>query len=164
MALVLGGVVLLAYFISSYSSAREGLEVLGQTLTNPLGPLSEAGPYAPMSHSVGGNAQPTEALQSRHPSSASTYNSSVLSSAELLPKGELGASWASVNPESMGDLKGQNFLDAGYHASTAVSGVSQSNRNPSYDVRAETPNPQKVVGPWNESTITPSPFKRGIPV
>ena len=48
LALVLGGVVVLAYLISSYSSVKgkltEGLEVLGQTLTTPTGPLADGGP------------------------------------------------------------------------------------------------------------------------
>jgi hypothetical protein len=166
LALVLGGVVVLAYLISSYSSTKgkvaEGLEAHGQTLTTPTGPLADAGPYAPMEHSAGGNAQPTEVLQARHPASQSTYTSSTLSAGELLPKGEMGASWAAVNPSSMSDLKGQNFLDAGYHTNTVIAGVSQTNRNASWDVRSEQPNPQTPVGPFLNTTIESNPFKRGL--
>jgi hypothetical protein len=111
---------------------------------------------------VGGNAQPSETVQGRHPSSSSTYSDSTLSAAELLPKGEIGASWAAVNPASMGDLKGQNFLDAGHHTNTAVTGVSQTNRNASWDIRSEAPNPQVKVGPFSNSTIEANPFKRGL--
>ena len=166
LALVLGGVVVLAYLISSYSSVKgkltEGLEVLGQTLTTPTGPLADGGPLAPMSYSAGGNAQPSEALQGRHPASQSTYTSSTLSAGELLPTGEMGASWAAVNPSSMSDLKGQNFLDAGYHTNTVIAGVSQTNRNASWDVRSEQPNPQAPVGPFLNTTIESNPFKRGL--
>ena len=166
LALVLGGVVALAYLISSYSSVKgkvaEGLEVMGQTLTTPAGPLADAGPYDRMSYSAGGNAQPTESLQDRHPASQSTYTSSTLSAGELLPKGEMGASWAAVNPSSMSDLKGQNFLDAGYHTNTVIAGVSQTNRNASWDVRSEQPNPQAPVGPFLNTTIEANPFKRGL--
>jgi len=166
LALVLGGVVALAYLISSYSSVKgkvsEGLESMGQTLTSPSGPLSDAGPYDRMQYSAGGNAQPTEDLQARHPASQSTYTSSSLTANELLPSGEMGASWAAVNPSSMSDLKGQNFLDAGYHTNTVIAGVSQTNRNASWDVRSEQPNPQAAVGPFLNTTIESNPFKRGL--
>ena len=166
LALVLGGIVALAYLISSYSSVKgrvsEGLESMGQTLTSPTGPLADAGPYDRMSHSARGNAQPTESLQARHPASQSTYNTSTLSANELLPSGEMGASWAAVNPSSMSDMKGQNFLDAGYHTNTVIAGVSQTNRNASWDVRSEQPNPQAAVGPFLNTTIESNPFKRGL--
>jgi hypothetical protein len=67
-----------------------------------------------------------------------------------------------LNPASMGDLKGQNFLDAGYHTNTAVAGVTQTNRNASWDVRSEQPNPQTKVGPFLNTTIESNPFKRGL--
>jgi hypothetical protein len=163
LALVLGGVVVLAYLISSYSSAKgvvgEGLE---SPATGSTAPLSDSGPSGASEHSLGGNAQPAEAVQGRHPSSAATYNESTLSAAELLPKGQVGASWAAVNPSGAGDIKGQNFLDAGYHTNTAVAGVSQTNRNASWDVRSEQPNPQGSVGPFLNTTIESNPFKRGL--
>jgi hypothetical protein len=126
------------------------------------GPLSDSGPYGNPPASGGGNAQPTEQLQGRHPASQSTYTENTLSASELLPKGEIGASWAAVNPAAVGDLKGQNFLDAGYHTNTAIAGVSQTNRNASWDIRSENPNPQGKVGPFLNTTIAPNPFKRGL--
>jgi len=163
LALVLGGVVILAYLISSYSSAKgvvgEGLE---SPATGSTAPLSDAGPVGVSSHSLGGNSQPAESLQSRHPSSTATYSETTLSAKELLPKGQVGASWAAVNPQGANDIKGQNFLDAGYHTNTAISGVSQTNRNASWDVRSETPNPQGPVGPFLNTTIESNPFKRGL--
>ena len=165
LALALGGIVLVAYLISNYSTTKtmlgEGMEQLKDSLGS-TGPLADGGPYGKMPHSKGGNQQPSETMQGRHPSSQSTYSDSTLSAAELLPKGEIGASWAAVNPSSMGDLKGQNFLDAGYHTNTAVAGVSQTNRNASWDVRSETPNPQTKVGPFLNTTIEVNPFKRGL--
>jgi hypothetical protein len=62
----------------------------------------------------------------------------------------------------MADLKGQNFLQAGYHTNTALAGVSQTNRNASWDVRSEQPNPQGSVGPFLNTTIEANPFKRGL--
>jgi hypothetical protein len=165
LALVLGGVVLVAYLMSSYSSGKgvvgEGLEQVTGAL-GVQGPLSDSGPYGTASGSRGGNEQPVESVQGRHPASQSTYSDTKLSTSELLPKGELGASWAAVNPSSMGDLAGQNFLDAGYHTNTAIAGVSQTNRNASWDVRSEPPNPQSKIGPFLNTTIEPNPFKRGL--
>jgi hypothetical protein len=101
-------------------------------------------------------------MQSRHPASKSTYSQNTLSAGELLPNGEIGASWAAVNPAAVGDLSGQNFLDAGYHTNTAIAGVSQTNRNASWDIRSEDPNPQVKVGPFSNTTIAPNPFNRGL--
>jgi hypothetical protein len=104
-------------------------------------------------------------MQGRTPSSTQTYTTSTLSASELLPKGGLGASLEAVNPSSASDLEGQNFLQAGgFQATTNVIGIAQTNRNASYDLRSETPNPQVKVGPFLNTTIDPDPFKstRGL--
>jgi hypothetical protein len=157
---------LVLYLMNTYSSSKS---VTGESMMDKLsgslgssGPKSEMGPYGDSKHDMGGNAQPTEALQSRQPTGQSTYSESTLSASELLPKGEIGASWAAVNPAAMNDLKGQNFLQAGYHTNTALAGVSQTNRNASWDVRSEQPNPQGSVGPFLNTTIENNPFKRGL--
>jgi len=167
LLLALGGVVVVAWLISNYSAGKalvgEGLEM--DQLRGSLGaqpPLSDSGPHGEPSVSAGGNAQPTEQVQGRHPASESTYSESTLSAGELLPNGTIGADWAAVNPSAVGDLKGQNFLDAGYHTNTAIAGVSQTNRNASWDIRSEDPNPQAKVGPFLNTTIAPNPFKRGL--
>lgn len=165
LALVLGGIVLLVVLLNNYSSAKstasEGMEKLAGSL-GVTGPLAESGPYATHTSSLGGNAQPSESVQGRTPASQGTYTETTLTAAELLPKGEIGASWAAVNPSAASDLKGQNFLQAGYHTNTAIAGVAQTNRNASHDVRAEDPNPQGSVGPFLNTTIEPNPFRRGI--
>lgn len=162
---VLGGVLLVGYLMTTYSSSKsmvgEGMEQLKDAL-GVHGPLSDGAPQGMSASTVGGNAQPSETLQGRTPSSQSTYSSTTLNADELLPKGEIGASWAAVNPAAAADLKGQNFLDAGYHTNTAVIGVSQTNRNATWDIRSETPNPQAKVGPFLNTTIEPNPFKRGV--
>jgi hypothetical protein len=98
-------------------------------------------------------------MQGRTPSSQQTYTETTLNSSELLPTGQIGASWAAVNPVGADDLKGQNFLQAGYHSNINVVGIAQNNRNPTYDIRSEVPNPQGKVGPFLNSTIDPDPFK-----
>lgn len=165
LALVLGGFVVVAYLLSTYSGAKsamgEGLEQVKGAL-GVQGPMSDSGPHGKPTSSAGGNEQPVESMQGRHPASQSTYSDTTLTSGELLPKGGLGASWAAVNPSSLGDLKGQNFIDAGYHTNTAIAGVSQTNRNASWDIRSEQPNPQAKVGPFLQTTIEANPFKRGL--
>jgi len=165
LALALGGILVIAYLVSNYSSAKgllgEGMEQLSGSL-GVQGPLSDGGPQGQPRHSQGGSAQPSEDQQSRVAAGQSKYTETHLASDELLPKGGLGASWAAVNPSSLGDLKGQNFLDAGHHTNTAIAGVSQTNRNASWDVRSEVPNPQVKVGPFINTTIEANPFKRGL--
>jgi hypothetical protein len=165
LAVALGAVLLVAYLVTSYSSSKgaivDGMEQLKDSL-GVLSPLADGPPVFASASSTGGNAVPTESLQSRNGNTQSKYSESHLSNEELLPKGGLGADWAAVNPASMGDLKGQNFLDAGYHTNTAIAGVSQTNRNASWDVRSEVPNPQVKVGPFLNTTIEANPFKRGL--
>jgi hypothetical protein len=82
----------------------------------------------------------------------------------LLPNGKIGADWAAVNPVGATDLKGQNFLQAGYHSNINVIGTSQTLRNATYDIRSEPANPQARVGPFLQTTIDPDPFRttRGL--
>jgi hypothetical protein len=161
LGLVLAGVVALYVLFTSYSGSKGALldkaEELGG-LGTP-GPLSEQGPSVGSPHAVGGNAASVQGMQGRSPASQQTYSQTSLTSSELLPKGEIGASWASVNPVGSEDLKGQNFLQAGYHSNINVVGIAQTNRNPSYDIRTETPNPQAKIGPFLNTTIDPDPFK-----
>jgi len=161
LGLVLAGVVALYVLFTSYSGSKGALldkaEELGG-LGTP-GPLSEQGPSMGSPHAVAGNAANVQGMQGRSPSSQQTYSATSLSSSELLPKGEIGASWAAVNPVGSEDLKGQNFLQAGYHSNINIVGLAQTNRNPSYDIRTETPNPQAKIGPFLNTTIDPDPFK-----
>jgi hypothetical protein len=163
LGMVLVGVVIVYSLFSSYSGMKgvvidraEELGGSGQTA-----PSSDTGPYQPSEEtkSLGGNAVAVSSMQGRTPSTTQTYTPTTLSAEEMLPKGGLGASWAAVNPSSADDLAGQNFLQAGYQSTTNVIGIAQTNRNASYDIRSETPNPQIKVGPFLNTTIDPDPFK-----
>ena len=161
LGLVLAGVVALYVLFTSYSSSKSAIldkmeEGGGFGATAPL---AEEGPYASSPHAVGGNAATTQGMQGRTPSGQQTYSETTLSSSELLPKGQIGADWAAVNPVGAEDLKGQNFLQAGYHSNINVVGIAQTNRNPTYDIRSETPNPQAKVGPFLQTTIDPDLFR-----
>jgi hypothetical protein len=166
LGLVLAGLVAVYVIFSSYSASKATVVDKAEELggTGATGPLSEQGPSMGFPHSVGGNAASAQSMQGRTPSSQQTYTESTLSSSELLPKSELGASFAAVNPAGMEDLKGQNFLQAAYHSNINIVGIAQTNRNPTYDIRSEVPNPQAKVGPFNNSTYDHDPFKetRGL--
>jgi hypothetical protein len=161
LGMVLAGVAVLYVLFTSYSGSKavvvDKAEELGGS--GGMAPLSDNGPYISVPGGVGGNAMSVQGVQGRTPSSQQTYQETQLASSELLPKGEIGASWAAVNPVGAEDLKGQNFLQAGYHSNINVVGIAQTNRNASWDIRSELPNPQSKVGPFLNTTIDPDPFK-----
>jgi hypothetical protein len=161
LGIVLAGVVVLYSLFTSYAGSKGSLLDRAEELggLGSSAPLSDSGPSMGLPNSLGGNAASAEGLQGRTPASQQTYQETTLDSAELLPKGQMGASWAAVNPASGEDLKGQNFLQSGYHSNINIIGISQTNRNPTYDIRAEQPNPQGKVGPFLNTTIDPDPFK-----
>ena len=158
---VLAGVAVLYVLFTSYSGAKMAVVDKAEELggTGGMAPASESGPYMSMPHGVAGNAVTVSDIQGRTPSSQQTYQENTLSSSELLPNGKIGADWAAVNPVGADDLKGQNFLQAGYHSNINIVGIAQTKRNQSYDIRSELPNPQSKVGPFLNTTIDPDPFK-----
>ncbi len=158
---VLAGVAVLYVLFSSYSGAKVAVLDKAEELggTGAMAPSADGGPYMSMPHGVAGNAVAVGGIQGRTPSSQQTYQETTLSSSELLPTGKIGADWAAVNPVGADDLKGQNFLQAGYHSNINIVGIAQTKRNQSYDIRSELPNPQSKVGPFLNTTIDPDPFK-----
>ena len=163
---VLGGVAVLYVLFTSYSGSKMAVVDKAEELggSGGMAPTADGGPYMSMPHGVAGNAIAVGGIQGRTPSSQQTYQENTLSSSELLPNGKIGADWAAVNPVGADDLKGQNFLQAGYHSNINVVGIAQTNRNPSYDIRTEAPNPQQRVGPFLNTTIDPDPFKSSKPL
>jgi hypothetical protein len=88
------------------------------------------------------------------------YPREQLNPMDLLPN-DANSQWAQVNPSGAGDIQGKNFLSAG--ALIGVNTVGQSNRNPSYDLRAAPANPQiQGVSPWMNSTIEPDLQRRPL--
>jgi len=61
-----------------------------------------------------------------------------------------------------GVMQGINFLTAGYN--TGVNTVGQSLRNANLQLRAEPPNPQVTVSPWNNSSIGPDLLRRPVDI
>jgi hypothetical protein len=89
------------------------------------------------------------------------YPKDQLSPSELLP-GNSNSVWAQVNPSGQGDLKDQNFLNAGHHI--GVNTVGQTLRNANLQLRSEPPNPQAAVSPWLQSTIEPDTNRRPMEI
>ena len=83
-----------------------------------------------------------------------------LTAEDLLPSDAANSRWAQINPAGQGDVKDQNYLTAGYHI--GIDTIGQSLRNPSYDLRAEIPNPQQSVSPWMQTTIGPDMNKKSL--
>lgn len=92
---------------------------------------------------------------------AGCYPREQLAASELLPiMQDPNSQWAQMNPSGSGDLQGKNFLSAG--ALVGVNTIGQSLRNANYQLRAEHPNPQMQVGPWQQSTIEPDLQRRPL--
>ena len=80
---------------------------------------------------------------------------------DLLPQ-DPNSTWAQVNPSGQGDLKDQNFLNAGYHV--GINTVGQTLRNANMQLRSEPPNPQVKVSPWQQTTIEPDTNRRAMEI
>lgn len=80
------------------------------------------------------------------------YPKDRLTPEDLLPKDAANSVWAENNPAGQGDVKDQNFLQAGVHF--GVDTVGQSLRNANMQLRSDPPIP-KVDGlsPWMNTTI-----------
>ena len=92
---------------------------------------------------------------------AGCYPREQLTASELLPiMKDSNSQWAQMNPTGSGDLQGKNFLSAG--ALVGVNTIGQSLRNANYQLRAEHPNPQMLVSPWQQSTIEPDLQRRPL--
>jgi hypothetical protein len=76
---------------------------------------------------------------------------------DLLPQ-DTNNEWAQNNPVGTGDFEGVGLLKAGHHI--GINTIGQSLRNANLQLRADIPNPQLDVGPWNQSTIEPQEFMR----
>ena len=92
---------------------------------------------------------------------ADCYPKDQLSPTDLLPD-DPNSTWAQVNPAGQGELKDQNFLNAGYHI--GVNTVGQTLRNANLQVRSEPPNPQVVVSPWLQTTIEPDTNRKPLEI
>jgi hypothetical protein len=143
IALILVAIFVLFALVSYYNSKKAlAHERFTDAMTSPASaPPVTAGPAA----APAPGPQPA--------GSAACHPRDRLTASDLLPKNAANTAWAQVNPAGQGDVKDQNFLTAGFHVGVDTQG--QSLRNANLQIRAEPPNPQVVVSPWNQATITP---------
>ena len=80
--------------------------------------------------------------------------------ADLLPK--MDNQFSELNPVGNKDFNDVNLLKAGWLA--GVNTVGGTLRNPNLQIRSEPANPQKVVSPWQTSTIEPDPYRRSLEI
>lgn len=103
-------------------------------------------PVTDSSSSAGGNCFPRDRL----------------TSSDLLPKGAADSTWSQANPAGQGDINNVNFLAAGTHMGINTTGSSM--KNASWDLRSEPIAPQRMVSPWNMSTIEPDLMRRSFEI
>lgn len=132
----------------------------GEPTVAPQVPSSDAAPKPTPAAAIN-EVRPSESLgnedykavdfatESKVPSECFPRDRNTLE--DLLPKDAANTTWAQVNPAGQGDVKDQNFLNAGAHI--GMNTVGQTLRNANYSLRSEPPNPKLQVSPWNQSTI-----------
>jgi hypothetical protein len=85
-----------------------------------------------------------------------------LTAQDLLPKDTTSTLWAQQYPTGQGNLQEKNFLQSG--SFVGINTVGSSLRNASHDLRSEPPNPQVLVSPWLNTTITPDVSRRYLEI
>ena len=85
-----------------------------------------------------------------------------LTADDLLPKDAANSRWAKLNPAGQGDVKDQNFLQAGYHVGLNTTMGTMKNANLQF--RSEVPNPKTLVSPWLNSTYEADVSRRPLEI
>jgi len=124
-------------------------------VVSPSSPLGENEVFMP----VGETSSPYGLTGGKVPTDC--FPKDQLNPDELLP-GNAATKFAASNPKAQGELKDQNFLEAGYHV--GVNTVGQTLRNANRQLRSEPPNPQVKVSPWQTTTIQPDTNRRPLEI
>lgn len=85
-----------------------------------------------------------------------------LTADDLLPKDAANSRWSQLNPAGQGDVKDQNFLQAGHHVGLNTTMGSMKNANLQF--RSEPANPKDLVSPWLNSTYEPDLSRRPLEI
>lgn len=79
---------------------------------------------------------------------------------KMLPQ-EMEQGWFDPVPlQHTKKIKGTQFVHPKEHM--GINTVGSSRKNGTHDIRGDIPNPQIKVSPWNNSTIVPDPYARGL--
>ena len=181
--LFVAALVVLLYFLGQYCSNNgtpspapavvEGLEdapgsVVGESPAGPVSPVSPQEEGVEPSRPLGENEMYMPVGETSSPYGLSGGNvpqdcfpKDQLNPDDLLP-GNAATKFAASNPQAGGELKDQNFLEAGHHI--GVNTVGQSLRNANRQLRSEPANPQVKVSPWLTTTIEPDTNRRPLEI
>lgn len=143
--------------VPSSSSNEQHTESLAKLAPQASEPIGTNEIFKPVDN--GNDNNPTGLNGNQLPKDC--YPKDQLTPSELLP-GDANSKWAEVNPVGQGDLKDQNFLNAGHHL--GVNTVGQTLRNSNLQLRSEPPNPQHKVSPWMQTTIEPDTNRRPMEI
>lgn len=143
--------------VPSRPSPEPKMRDLGRLAPQASEPIGTNEIFKPVDN--GDNNDPTGLNGNQLPKDC--YPKDQLTPSELLP-GDANSKWAEVNPVGQGDLKDQNFLNAGHHL--GVNTVGQTLRNSNLQLRSEPPNPQHKVSPWMQTTIEPDTNRRPMEI
>jgi hypothetical protein len=126
-------------------------------ILNPAAPNASTKEHFADFASVGDSMGPVPMAAAHKPQGC--YPREQINPMDLLPN-DPNSQWAQVNPQGAGDIQGKNFLSAG--ALIGINTIGQSLRNANLQLRAEPPNPQTQVSPWQISTIEPDLNRRPL--
>jgi len=140
--------------LSSFFRSVEGFTGNSSASGNALGSVLA-------SENIGHNSGP-QAVQGLGRTPSTCYPQPALQAKDLLPKEDSAAiqEFNIAKPAGEGILQGVNMLDAGFHV--GINSVGQSLRNANQQLRAEPPNPQVQVSPWQMSSIGPDLLRRPL--
>ncbi len=144
----------------AFASPAQAMDASGATAVKAPAPMAKPGAESFADYGAPFGAEgamgPVPMAGAQKPQGC--YPREQLNPADLLPH-DANSQWAAVNPAA-GDLQGKNFLSSG--ALVGVNTIGQSLRNANQQLRAEPPNPQIHVGPWQQSTIEPDLSRRPL--
>lgn len=184
LALIVVGAIILFYFISSYNNTKN-IQVTPETFYSNVPEKKEEVSHEEHPNNEKKHVKTEESSSSPEPASSDQMYQSVgnvgndqtglggnqfpkdcypkdqLTPKELLPQ-DSNSKWAQANPAGQGELKDQNFLNAGHHI--GINTVGQSLRNANLQLRSEPPNPQLKVSPWLQSTIEPDTNRKPMEI
>jgi hypothetical protein len=104
--------------------------------------------YVPNRSNIASSAYPVGNAQGESPAS-------------LLPK-DVNKQWGQMNPGGNGQFANVALLDP--KQIIGINTIGSTLRNPNLQERSEPPNPQNVVGPWNQSTIEPDTMRAPLEI
>jgi hypothetical protein len=129
--------------VSSYKDGRRGGS--GDIDAQFVSPLSGDGTFAPFDADEGMFASYSGSGKKANEDPEDLFDPNHLSPQEV-------KDWFEVYPQPV-DIKNPHLINA--IRPVGIDTIKTSRKNANFDIRGTIPNPQIVVSPWNNTTITP---------